>query len=362
MMGAIRLSERQAHVARLPVIGVFAPGDPRVDAESRQRCRNIIQLTAEKLAGQVKLPDGTDVKVVYSPILVDGEKEADKVARQFEAQGVNVLVCVPDTWAFPQLTLLSVLAHFPKGTPLNLTCGNSGPKPGVVYAQAVNGALAQSGILAHLNVGSWADTGEWPEMTDSTAEALLDWCQAAVTIAGLRGRRVVVFGHDSMGMETALSHVIPTRNLLGLEIARLDMKLLADMVGKKAWKRRELAQLRAWLDAHVKDIELPTTADSDRFNQSLGMYLIMRDLMADLGAVGGGFMSQLEWGSDRRGKPLPVADTMESLFNSTFDHNGPKPAQPFATEADMQGLLTMLFFTWLSAGNPPLFMDFRKVW
>ena len=35
---------------------------------------------------------------------------------------------------------------------------------------------------------------------------------------------------------------------------------------------------------------------------------------------------------------------------------------PFATEADTQGLLTMLFMTWLSGGNPPLFMDFRKVW
>jgi L-fucose isomerase len=92
------------------------------------------------------------------------------------------------------------------------------------------------------------------------------------------------------------------------------------------------------------------------------MYLITRDLMRDLNAVGGGFMSQLEWGSDPRGLPLPVADIMESLFNSTFDHNGKKPPLPYATEADVQGLLTMLFFTWLSGGKPPLFMDFRKVW
>ena len=28
----------------------------------------------------------------------------------------------------------------------------------------------------------------------------------------------------------------------------------------------------------------------------------------------------------------------------------------------MQGLLTMLVYTWLTGGNPPLFMDFRKVW
>jgi L-fucose isomerase len=73
-------------------------------------------------------------------------------------------------------------------------------------------------------------------------------------------------------------------------------------------------------------------------------------------------MSQLEWGSDTRGLPLPVADTMESLFNSTFDHNGPKAPMPYATEADVQGLLTMVAFTYLSGGNPPLFMDFRKVW
>ena len=102
--------------------------------------------------------------------------------------------------------------------------------------------------------------------------------------------------------------------------------------------------------------------DEERLKKSLAMYLIVRDVMEDLNAVGGGFMSQLEWGSDLRGIPLPVADIMESLFNSTFDHRGRKTPLPYATEADVQGLLTMLFFTYLTGGNPPLFMDFRKVW
>jgi L-fucose isomerase len=53
---------------------------------------------------------------------------------------------------------------------------------------------------------------------------------------------------------------------------------------------------------------------------------------------------------------------MESFFNSSFDHNGPKKPIPFATEADVQALLTMVFFSSLTGGNPPLFMDFRKVW
>jgi L-fucose isomerase len=348
---------------KVPVIGVFATSDPRIDEASRTRCQNIAKMAADTVSGSVVLPDKTPVPVVYSTVLVDGEAQADIVARQFRKAPVDILVCVPDTWAFPQLTAISLLQQFPPNTPVNITCGNSGPKPGVVYAHALNGALAQYGRMAALNVGTWPDTGSNPKMTDQTAKNLIDWCYAAVTTVALRGRRVVILGHDSMGMETALAHVIPTRNTFGLEITRLDMKLLADMLNKRAYKEKELKELRGWIDKHVgKRLELRDEADSGRFNQSLAMYLIVRNLMADLNAVGGGFMSQLEWGSDMRGIPLPVADVMESLFNSTFDHEGRKAPLPYATEADVQGLLTMLFMTYLSGGNPPLFMDFRKVW
>ncbi len=346
-----------------PAIGVFVPGDPRVDEASRLRCRNIGEMVANILAERVKLPDGSPVRVVWSPLLVDGERQADIVAKQFQDAGVRILVCTPDTWAFPQLSVISLLQQFPKDTPINFTCGNSGPKPGVVFAHAINGALAQSGRLSHLNVGTWPDTGSNPVMTEPTAQALVDWAFAAVTTQALKGSRVVIFGHDSMGMETALAHVLPTRRQFGIEITRLDMKLLADMLNKQAYDTRELKAFRAWIDEHLgKRLELRDAADSDRFNQSLALYLIVRDLLKDLNAVGGGFMSQLEWGSDRRGLPLPVADAMESFFNSTFDHNGRKVPTPFATEADVQGLLTMLFFSALTGGNPPLFMDFRKVW
>ncbi len=346
-----------------PAIGVFVAGDPRIDAESRERCRNIVQMVADMLAERVTMPDGSPARVVWSPMLVDGEPQADIVARQFQDAGVRILVCTPDTWAFPQLSVISLLQQFPSDTPINFTCGNSGPKPGVVFAHAVNGALAQYGRLSHLNVGTWPDTGMNPVMTEPTAQALVDWCFAAVSTQALRGSRVVIFGHDSMGMETALAHVLQTRRQFGIEITRLDMKLLADMLQKNACDPSELKALRAWIDRHLGSrLELRDREDSERFDQSLALYLITRNLLKDLHAVGGGFMSQLEWGSDPRGIPLPVADAMESLFNSTFDHNGRKVPVPFATEADVQGLLTMLFFSSLTGGNPPLFMDFRKVW
>lgn len=363
MSKAQRLPAARRVKSRLPTLGVFATGDPRIDATSRQRAINIVEMTAGIIAGAVKMPDKTPARVVWSPLLVDGEVQADIVASQFRQSGVDILVCVPDTWAFPQLSLISLLQQFPADTPINLTCGNSGPKPGVVFTHAASGAISQYGRLIHINVGTWPDRGARPKMTENTARNLIDWCYAAITIQALKGRRVVILGHDSMGMETALAHVIPTRNIFGIEITRLDMKLFSDMLQKQAYNKKELLELRSWLDKMVgARIELPDEEDSWRLNQSLAMYLIKRDLMRELNAVGGGFMSQLEWGSDARGIPLPVADIMESLFNSTFDHNGPKPPCPYATEADVQGLLTMLFFTYLTGGNPPLFMDFRKVW
>ncbi len=362
MAGAGQLTGGEAK-AKAVMFGVVGTGDPRIDAASRQRCANIVKIVADQVAAKVRMPDGTPVEVVWTPLLVDGEKQADIVGRMFRQSGVDAVICTPDTWAFPQLTLMSLLAHLPADMPVNITCGNSGPKPGVVYAQAVNGALAQTGRLTHLNVGSWPDTGSHPQPTDGTINDLADWCYAALTHAGLKGRRVVIFGHDSMGMETALAHVLPTRRTFGLEITRLDMKLLADMLQKGAYDKKELAGLRGWVNQHVGTrLDLTQPSASERFDQSLALYLVVRDLLAELNAVGGGFMSQLEWGSDLRGLPLPVADAMESLFNSTFDHNGRKPPLPFATEADVQGLLTMLYTCWLSGGNPPLFMDFRKVW
>jgi len=363
MAKAAKLTAPKSATPKTFTFGVCATCDPRVDEASRKRSQNIVAMVAEAIGAEVLLPCGTPAKVVYSDVLIDGETQADMVAAQFADAGVDAIVVAPDTWAFPQLTLISLLSHFPNNVPVNITCGNSGPKPGVVYAHAVTGALAQTGRLVALNVGTWPDTGQNPKMTPGTAEALVDWCYAAMTAAGLRGKRVVVLGHDSKGMETALAHVIPTRKAFGLEITRLDMKLLADMLEKGAYSNKELSALRGWVDKHVgKRLILKDASDSERFNQSLAMYLIVRDLMADLNAAGGGFMSQLEWGSDPRGLPLPVADVMESLFNSTFDHNGPKAPLPYATEADMQGLLTQLFMTWLSGGQPPLFMDFRKVW
>jgi len=193
MANATKLAAVKGDKGRAVRFGVAATSDPRIDDASRKRCKTIVEMIADIVADGVRMPDGTPVEVVWSDVLIDGEKQADQVARQFRAAEVDAVILAPDTWAFPQLTGISLLAQLPPDTPVNITCGNSGPKPGVVYAHALNGALAQSGRLAHLNVGSWPDTGEYPKPSQPTVDALVDWCYAAMAHAGLKGRRVVVF-------------------------------------------------------------------------------------------------------------------------------------------------------------------------
>ena len=48
---------------KIPVIGVFADSDPRVDRASRTRCRNIVKMAADCISGSVVLPDKTPVPV-----------------------------------------------------------------------------------------------------------------------------------------------------------------------------------------------------------------------------------------------------------------------------------------------------------
>ena len=85
--------------SRTITIGVVGTGDPRIDEESRQRAGNIVKTIADLVAAQWPHADGKAVDVVWTPVLVDGEPQADIVGRQFREAGVDAREC-PD-WAFP---------------------------------------------------------------------------------------------------------------------------------------------------------------------------------------------------------------------------------------------------------------------
>ncbi len=370
-----------------PTLGVFVPCDPRIDEESRTRAFNIGQMTAALLARRLRLPDGTAPNIFACSRLIDSESTADLGAREMKEAGVDGLVIVPDTWFFPGKTAMALTAHFAPTVPLACVGGNNAPKPGVVGIDALVGAYAQTGRLCPMVIGSMPETGLRPEFDAKTQEEIVDLAYAMLARVALQGRRFVAIDTDSMQMETALNHVHAARRFFGLESTRESMKLFADMIRKKGgYDPEELKALRDWI-VNVKfkgriftnseDIKkygravltgqavkppALTAADKAKLDEGLALYLVLRNYMRDVNAVGGGWTNQLGWGSDRRGLPLSTADIAESLFNSTEDHTGRKTVVPFATENDIQALLTMIAYCYLSGGRPTLFMDFRKVY
>jgi L-fucose isomerase len=368
-------------------LGVFVPCDPRIDEDSRTRAFNMGTMTARLLSDVLRLPDGSRPNVFICSRLVDTETTADQGARELKDAGAEALFIVPDTWFFPGKTAMALTAHFPPSLPLACVGGNNAPKPGVVGIDALVGAYAQTGRLCPMVIGTTPETGLTPEYDPKTREEIADLGFAVLTAAALRGKRFLSVDTDSMQMETALNHVHATRRFFGLESTRESMKLFADMLRKKGgYDAEELAALRSWvIDVKFKDrifhnaeeisrrrlpvytsgtVRPPALNARDRrmLDDGLALYLILRNFMRDIGAIGGGWTNQLAWGSDRRGLPLCTADIAESLFNSSEDHTGKKTVVPFATENDVQGMLTMLLYCHLSGGRPTLFMDFRKAY
>jgi L-fucose isomerase len=87
------------------------------------------------------------------------------------------------------------------------------------------------------------------------------------------------------------------------------------------------------------------------------MYLAMRDILREHGALCGGFQGQRQW-TDY----LPSGDVPEALLNDCYDHRGPKVPIAFATENDFNAGLTQRVNVGLSRGLPAIFMDFRKAY
>jgi L-fucose isomerase len=373
--------------ADAPCLGIFVPCDPRIDEASRKRAFNIGVMTAKVLAERLRMPDGRPPNIFYCSQLVDSEGTADSGARKMKDAGVEALLIVPDTWFFPGKTAMALTAHFPLSAPLACVGGNNAPKPGVVGIDALVGAYAQTGCLCPMVIGNMPETGLNPEFDERTKDEIVDLACAMMATVALKGKRFLSVDTDSMQMETAINHVHAARRFFGLESTRESMKIFADMIHKKGgYDPEELKLLRNWVvnvkfkdrifsnteeivqfkkEVYTrKEIKPPHLSDEDKkkLDEGLALYLIIRNYLREINAVGGGWTSQLAWGSDRRGMPLATADIAESLFNSTEDHTGKKAVIPFSTENDIQGLLTMIGYCYLSGGKPPLFMDFRKVY
>jgi L-fucose isomerase len=346
-----------------PVIGIFAPMDGRKAARELQtdRVMERLQMVAKFVDENFPHIDGRPSHIVMADEPVHDALSAMRVGKQFRLAGVQVLIGYNEVWAYPGELEGLLLQQLSMGQiPLAHVSGNSASWPGVVYAFAVTGMDAQNGYVSHRIVGNVDETGKRPKLSPELGANLLDWLAAATTFADMWGTPYVSFGGASMNMETGAAFKVTARRWFGVNTIDVDMIEIAKRIELKRCDEREADVLYRWLTESLMPRRVlfdKVTGTEQHLRVQCKMYLVMRDILRELGATVGGFQGQRQW-TDY----LPTGDVPEALLNDCYDHRGPKVPTAFATENDFNAGLTQRVNVGLSRGLPAIFMDFRKAY
>jgi L-fucose isomerase len=178
------------------------------------------------------------------------------------------------------------------------------------------------------------------------------YVRAAGAVGKLRGETYGLFGGRPLGMYTAVANLDQWRSLFGLDVEHVEQY---DIVryGETVEQSRVDAGLR-WLEAHVGQIRYDGKAlTPEKLKKQVRSYHAVRMLMAEKQLDFVGFKAHgdlTEW--------YATMDVAEAFLNDPYDWEGPHEPIVAATEADMDGALTMEICKHLS-GQTSLFADIR---
>ncbi|MBV8933552.1 MAG: L-fucose/L-arabinose isomerase family protein [Kutzneria sp.] len=279
-------------------------------------------------------------EVVVGTDVISDNVLATSVARQVAAQNVNLTVLHYAVWAFPHFTMLAASAT---PGPLLLLSNIDPVQPGMVGMLAAGGALDQIG-RRHARL--WGDPGD-PALIDAIGVR----ATAAAAVAALRGSTFGRIGGRPMGMNTAVANTDQWQRLFGVDVEEIDQweivrrSELADAA--------EAARARQWLEQHANVHYDGKKLTPELLERQIRSYLAMRELIDEWHLDFSGIKGQPELTAN-----FATMDVTEAFLNDPYDWNGPKQTHVCATEADMDGALTMQLLKHLS-GTPVLFADVR---
>jgi L-fucose isomerase len=252
----------------------------------------------------------------------------------------DLVVLHYSVWAFPHFTML---AAGQLDCPLLLLANLDPVQPGMVGMLAAGGALDQIG---RTHTRMWGD----PEDA-SLIEAIGVQASAAAAVAALRGQTFGRIGGRPMGMNTAVANTDQWQRQFGIDVEEIDQWEIVRRA--EAADAGEKTKARQWLERHATVHYDGKKLTPELLERQVGSYLAMRSLID-------------EWNLDFtgiKGQPeltqyFATMDIAEAFLNDPYDWNGPKETHVCATEADMDGALTMQILKHLSK-TPVLFADVR---
>lgn len=320
-------------MARIGVVGI-SDGRDHVHARNAE----FIQTKQDAL---VRSLQSAGHEVVAGRSLVATNVQASAVAREVAAADVDVTVFYYTVWAFPHFTMLAADAT---RSPLVLVASTDPTEPGLVGMLAAGGALDQIGRK---------HTRAWGAPDDvSLTEAIGVQATAAAAVKSLHGSTFGRFGGRPMGMNTAVANTDQWARQFGIDVEEIDQYELVLRADKA--DATEARKGREWIEQYAAGVHYDgKKLTPELLERQIRSYQAVRDIIAERNLDFSGIKAQPELTEN-----FATMDVTEAFLNDPYDWNGPKDTHVCATEADMDGALTMQLFKQV-ARTPVLFADVR---
>jgi L-fucose isomerase len=283
--------------------------------------------------GQVEVLAGQEI--IWTP------EGARTEGRRLREAGVDVTIFNYAIWAFPHLS--AIATNFAPG-PYLLFSNLHPSEPGMVAMLSSAGMMDQLG-LTYTRI--WGDIHD-PAILDK----VMKYVRAAGAISHLRGETYGLFGGRPLGMYTAVANPDQWQSIFGVDVEHVEQY---DIVRcSETIDPRRVEAAFQWLEKYVGEIKYDgKTLTPEKLKKQIRSYHAVRQIMAerDLDFVGFKAHGDLT-------DYFATMDIAEAFLNDPYDWEGPHEPIVAATEADMDGALTMELFKHLS-GQTCLFADIR---
>jgi len=370
-------STKNRLIGTLPKIGIRPTIDGRrkgIRESLEIQTMNMAKSAAKLISENLRHPCGEQVECVIADTTIGGVAEATMADDKFAREGVGLTITVTPSWCYGSETM-----DMHPTRPKAVWGFNGSERPGAVYLAAVLAAHAQKGLPAFGIYGKDVQDADDTSIPSDVAQKLLQFAQAGLAVAAMRGKSYLSIGNTSMGIAGSIVDPNFFEDYLGMRCEYVDSTEIIRRIEENIYDHQEYSKALDWVKKNLTegpDNNSPaiqkTRAQKDAdWEFVVKMTLIVRDLMvgnpklADIdfkeeamghNALASGFQGQRQW-TDH----FPNGDFTETMLNTSFDWNGIRQPYLVATENDALNGVPMIFGHLLT-NTAQVFADVRTFW
>ena len=319
-------------------VGLLTFSDGRKFAHEMQREMNLDFQNRLR----ARLEATGEYEVVAGEELVWHPDVAKREGKRLREAGVEATILNYAIWCFPHLTMIAT--EFAPGPYLMFSNINPS-RPGMVGMLAAAGAMDQAGRSHGRAYGDVSD--------DEVFGKITSFLRGAVAASRLKGESFGLYGGRPMGMYTAVANADQWKRDFGIDVEHIDQY---EIIRRSEFVDGDrVEQAFNWLERQLgKNIHYDgKKLTPDLLKRQIRSYYAVLDINREKAIDFFGIKAQPELTDN-----FTTEDIIDAFSNDPYDFEGPKEPVVCATEADMDGALTMELFKHIT-GEPVLFADVR---